>query len=206
MERNSIDEKDGDEPSFLYLEDERGDWGLCISLNEALVSYADEHGTHGFLREMTEKESVPAGERFVKKILAASLILLSLSACSGTAQPAVIASAVLSQTVTVAPTSSPLPPSQTPKPQPASEWQGLPIMPGAIAGEGDEEGYVFTVKATPQEVQEYYQRELGRLGWQLSAQENTGSSMMLSFMDSDSATLTISVLSNGEQALVLLAK
>jgi hypothetical protein len=78
-------------------------------------------------------------------------------------------------------------------------------MPGAIAGEGDEEGYVFTIKATPQEVQEYYQRELGKLGWRLFAQENSGSSLTLSFMDSTSAMLNISIISNGEEALVLLA-
>ena len=79
-------------------------------------------------------------------------------------------------------------------------------MPGAIAGEGDEEGYVFTIKATSQQVQEYYQLELGKLGWQLSAQENSGASLRLSYMDSSSTTLTVSILSKGEEVLVLLVK
>jgi hypothetical protein len=79
-------------------------------------------------------------------------------------------------------------------------------MPGAIAGEGDEEGYVFTIKATSQQVQEYYDLELGKLGWQRSAQENNGTSLMLSYMDSSSATLTVSILSKGEEVLVLLVK
>jgi hypothetical protein len=148
---------------------------------------------------------VPAWEGFVKLVIAASLLLLTLIACSGTAQPTPTATAAPTRTATTVPTSSPLPPSQTPEAPPISEWHGIPIMPGAIAGEGDEEGYVFTIKATPQEVQEYYQRELGKLGWRLFAQENSGSSLTLSFMDSTSAMLNISIISNEEEALVLLA-
>jgi hypothetical protein len=63
--------------------------------------------------------------------------------------------------------------------QPASEWKGIPIMPGAVAGEGDEEGYVFTIRATPQQVQDYYQLELGKLGWPSLAQGDGESSTML---------------------------
>jgi hypothetical protein len=43
-------------------------------------------------------------------------------------------------------------------------------MPGAVAGDGDEEGYVFTIKATPQQIREYYELELGKRGWQSSAE------------------------------------
>jgi hypothetical protein len=79
-------------------------------------------------------------------------------------------------------------------------------MPGAFAGEGDEEGYVFTIQATSQQVQEYYQLELARRGWQPSAQEGSGSSVLLSFTDSPAATLTVSILAKGEEVLVLLVK
>ena len=43
-------------------------------------------------------------------------------------------------------------------------WKGIPVMPDATSGEGDEEGYVFTIHATSQQVQDYYQVELARLG------------------------------------------
>ena len=79
-------------------------------------------------------------------------------------------------------------------------------MPGATAGEGDEEGYVFTTKATAQQVQDYYQVALGRLGWQLSDQETSNSSVLLSFTDSTAATLTVSILAKGDEVLVLLVK
>lgn len=142
----------------------------------------------------------------MKKVIAAHLLLLTLIACSGTAQsiPTVTEVPTQNATVTVAP--SALPHSQTPASQPIAEWNGIPIMPGARAGAGDEEGYVFTIQATPQQVQEYYQLELAKLGWQPSAQENSNSSLILSFLDSASATLTVSILSKGDEVLVLLVK
>ncbi len=142
----------------------------------------------------------------MKKVIAAHLLLLTLIACSGTAQSIPTFTEVPTQTATVTLAPSALPPSQTPASQPIAEWNGIPIMPGAIAGEGDEEGYVFTIKATSQQVQEYYQLELERLGWQLWAQENSGSSLTLIFMDSASATLTVSTLSKVDEVLVLLVK
>jgi len=140
----------------------------------------------------------------VKKLMVPGLISLILAACSNTVQLAPSATPTLS--ATSAPTASPLPPGETPEGQPASNWNGIPIMPGAIAGEGDEEGYVFTVKATPVQVQEYYQLELGKLGWQPFVQEAGDSSMMIIFMDGASATLTVSILSKGDEVLVLLVK
>jgi hypothetical protein len=92
-----------------------------------------------------------------------------------------------------------------PEGQPAAEWNGIPIMPNAIAGEGDEESYVFTVKATPQQVQEYYQLELGKLGWQLSVTGDGDSSLMM-FTNNASVTLTISLITKGDEVLVLLVK
>jgi hypothetical protein len=120
----------------------------------------------------------------------------------------------ITATVTQMLTLTPLPPSETPdavsglvpEGQPASDWNGIPIMPGAIAGEGDAEGYVFTIKATPQHVQEYYQLELGKLGWQPFAQSDGESSLMLIFVNSASETLTLSILSKDDEVLVLLVK
>lgn len=131
-------------------------------------------------------------------------------------QPSPTASPTLTLTVlpTLAPTNTFVPSTETPdavsallpEGQPASEWNGIPIMPEAIAGEGDEESYVFTVKATPQQVQDYYQLELGQLGWQPFATGDGDSSLMLMFTNSASATLTISIIAKGDEVLVLLVK
>ena len=145
----------------------------------------------------------------MKIVIAASLLLLTLSACSGTAQATPTLTVMPTKpppVKTITGTPSPLPSTETPEPQPTSEWNDIPIMPGAIAGEGDEEGYVFTIKATLQQVQEYYQVELEKLGWQLLSQEQSNSSITLLFTDNASVTLTVSIISKGDRALVLLVK
>jgi hypothetical protein len=155
---------------------------------------------------MVIKISSQIGEGNLKKVIMAHLFLLALSACLPSAGPTPAVPQAPTQVAAVTPIPSALPPSSTAESQFNAEWQGIPIMPGAIAGEGDEDGYVFTIQATPQQVQEYYQLELGKLGWQTSAQENSGSSLILSFLDGASATLTVSILSKGDQVLVLLVK
>ena len=145
------------------------------------------------------------------------LFLLILVACSNFIQPN--PTTVPTPTVTIIPTlvltNTSVPQTETPdavaaiapEGQPAAEWNGIPIMPDAIAGEGDEESYVFTVKATPQQVQEYYQLELGKLGWQpFATGDGNSSSLMLMFTNNASATLTITIIAKGDEVLVLLVK
>jgi hypothetical protein len=143
----------------------------------------------------------------VKKIVAAALLLLTLSSCADPAQPTpTVVTPIPTPAATATRTPPPVPAMETPTAQATSAWNGIPIMPGAIAGEGDEEGYVFTIRTTPAQVQEYYQLELGRLGWQSVSQEQGDSSLILLFMNNASATITVSIISKGDQVLVLLVK
>lgn len=67
-------------------------------------------------------------------------------------------------------------------------------MPGAIAGEGDDKGYSFTIKASPEEIQEYYEYELGKLGWTMfAAGQGTTQAILLIFMK-DGGTCSVSIL------------
>jgi hypothetical protein len=159
---------------------------------------------------------------FVKKSITVYLFLFVfiLTACSMPVQPPAALTPSVAATVgpvlmaTITPTYlGPLPTkmvdavaSLLPEGQPSAEWKGIPIMPNASAGEGDEEGYVFTVKATTQQVQDFYQAELGKLGWQPFGTGNRDASLVLMFTNSESATLTISIIAKGEEALVLLVK
>jgi hypothetical protein len=92
-------------------------------------------------------------------------------------------------TPTEPPTETPVPPTETSLPPtatslkptersslfglplpvgtPLSDWQGIPVMPGALAGEGDNEGYSFTTQALVDEVQNYYENEMTKIGWEL---------------------------------------
>jgi len=145
----------------------------------------------------------------MKKPIAVGLILLAfaLAACSSFPQPTPIPTLTFTaiSTSTLTPTSTPLPPTATPEGQPASEWNGIPIMPGAISGEGDDESYVFTIKATPQQIEEYYELELGKLGWQPFAQGEEDPSALI-FMNDASETLMVNMIAKGDEALVLLVK
>ena len=150
----------------------------------------------------------------MKKCIAVglSLFMLVAIACSSIAQlnPTTIPTFTITPRPVPTTNASFLSPTSAPPltgtPEALLEWEGIPIMPGATTGEGDEEGYVFIIRATPQEVQEYYQLELEKLGWQAFATDEDGSSLMLVFMNEASATLTISVIAKGDEVLVLLGK
>jgi hypothetical protein len=156
----------------------------------------------------------------LRKFIAATLFLFLLINCSAypgqtaTLAPLPVSTARLNATptfqltltapaATVTPLSASTP---TLDGESATDWDGIPIMPGAITGEGDEEGYVFTVRASSQQVQDYYQLELAARGWQSLSEENEGSARVLVFVDNASTLLTVRILTRGEEALVLLTR
>ena len=157
----------------------------------------------------------------MKNLIAATFFLLTLTGCSSYPEqtatptlspPSVTTSPIPTSTFTSTMT-APAPsetsqavPSPTLEGEPAADWNGIPIMQGAITGEGDEEGYVFTVEASSQQVQDYYQLELAALGWQSLSEEDEGSARVLVFIDTTSTILTVRILTKGEEALVLLTK
>jgi hypothetical protein len=82
------------------------------------------------------------------------------------------------------PTLTPVP-VNTSAPQPNSsqnensvlfEWQGVPIMPGAISGEQNEVGdYSFTTPVSSEDLIAYYELHMPELGWQQRSDIDTGS-------------------------------
>ncbi|MGE5777459.1 MAG: hypothetical protein ACM33V_14645 [Chloroflexota bacterium] len=144
-----------------------------------------------------------------KPIIAILLLALSVIACSGLAQ----STQAPVSTEPLAPVTPPPAEVQDalsalePEGEPASDWQGIPVMPGAIAGEEVEDGYSFTTRSTAQDVQQYYEVELGKLGWELFGQtEGKNSSQMLIFTNGDAETLSVSILVKSDELLVLLVK
>jgi hypothetical protein len=154
----------------------------------------------------------------VKKVFAAGVLIFVLAACSNFVQPT--PTPIPTQTFTAlptltpsrVPTHTPVPPTATPEivatrpGEAASEWNGIPIMPEATSGGGDAEGYVFTIQATSQQIQEFYEMELGKLGWQLFGTGDGSSSQMLIFTNEAAESLSINILTKGDEALVLLVK
>lgn len=159
----------------------------------------------------------------------AFIILLSLllSACSVSSTPE--PTATQNPTLTPAPTSTtapsvtpeptqtqtPLPPTPTldaiaalvPSGVPDAEWNGIPIMPGAIAGQGDSGGYTFTTKATPDEVVSYYELKMGGLGWTALATGGSGlgQNMMIIF-NKETAVISMSLIPTEDFLIVVFVK
>ena len=120
--------------------------------------------------------------------------------------PTATATPTLEPTETPAPTTTLTPtlkPTKTlstgvlpmPSGTPLADWEGFPIMPSAIAGDGDSSSYSFTVYAAVDEVQDYYANKMAALGWNLFAtgQGGTKGALMLIFMKG-TGTVSISIL------------
>lgn len=72
-----------------------------------------------------------------------------------------------------------------------TNWEGIPIMPNATEGEQvTPSSYDFTVKASAEEAQYFYETELGKLGWKmLSIQEDEESKSVIMVFSKDSKTV-----------------
>lgn len=118
-------------------------------------------------------------------------------------------------TFTPSPTKTRLPPTQTPSVSelplpvgtPAASWKGIPVMPGALAGEGDSTGYSFTIQAAAEEIQKFYTRELANLGWNLLANGTGTKNAVLMIFLQGTDTLSVSIFPQPTGVmLVLLVK
>lgn len=93
-----------------------------------------------------------------------------------------------------------------PKGTPEKEWNGFPIMPGALAGSGDAGSYRFTVKATVAEIKSFYDKELTAAGWVslTVGSSKTGASMLI--FTKDAQTFTVSIIPFEDLFIVMLVQ
>ena len=93
-----------------------------------------------------------------------------------------------------------------PQGAPIQEWNSIPIMPQATAGQEFSENntYSFKASATTKEVQDFYTEKLTALGWtqpfNLPVEEGGG----LLVFQKDSSTLTVTITSSEGSVVVLL--
>ncbi len=151
--------------------------------------------------------------KVISKIIIISVLVMALTSCSAfapkpTETPVPTATSLptltstseptITPTPTEEPTKTPIPPTKTPihptetlsalvlimpTGKPATNWEGIPVMPNAIAGDGDSKGYSFTIKTTSDEVQKFYEKAMGKLGWNMfAAGQGTTSAILLMFM------------------------
>ena len=90
---------------------------------------------------------------------------------------------------------------------PVSQWNDIPIMPQAAAGqEFSDSVYSFRVDASVDDVQAFYKDGLTTLGWKqdLSAQGGANGGLMFFTKDTNLLTITITQADEGGLVVVLL--
>jgi|SRR5215208_5771242 len=148
----------------------------------------------------------------MKKIITANLILVTFLSSACTPQPASISTPT--GTVVVLPTNAAFSPTEmhdlvadlVPQGAPLSEWNGIPIIPSAIAGEADAQGYRFMTAASREEVLSFYQRELSKLGWEMLGTGEGQAGALIMIFSADEDSLSISIFPNADTLLVVISK
>ena len=91
-----------------------------------------------------------------------------------------------------------------PQGTPVQVWREIPIMPQATAGqEFDGSTYSFKVNTTSKEVQDYYNAELPKLGWEELSLPTQGDALLMVY-SKGSSILTITVAPSETEIVVLL--
>jgi hypothetical protein len=96
--------------------------------------------------------------------------------------------------------------SLNPQGTPVQEWRGIPVMPEAVAGEefSASDTYSFRVNATAQEVQEFYNQELGAMGWEQPFEVPLEAEGGFLFFQKDNSVLTVFITPSEGSIVVLL--
>jgi hypothetical protein len=89
---------------------------------------------------------------------------------------------------------------------PAKEWNGIPIMPQATAGqEFNANTYSYKIGTVSQaDVQAFYSDKLKGLGWSSQFTAGTGAEGAVMLFSKDSSVLTITVVKADQDNVVLL--
>ena len=94
-----------------------------------------------------------------------------------------------------------------PQGTPVSEWNGIPVMPQATAGQEfkDSNTYSYKVDASVKEVQDYYKAELEKLGWNSSFSMPGNDTIAVEMFQKDSNFLTVTITERNGSVIVLLS-
>ena len=91
-----------------------------------------------------------------------------------------------------------------PQNPPLSEWNGIPVMPGAIAGDESDGLYGYTIKVDTKSVEEYYADKLSALGWSETFSMPSSSGMAILLYEKGNQFLTVTITTLDDHLLVML--
>lgn len=91
-----------------------------------------------------------------------------------------------------------------PQDEPLSEWNDIPVMPAATAGEESAGIYSYKADASVSDALEYYKAEMTARGWtEFFSMPDMGGGSLLSYQK-DNSLVTITITASGDGVLVLL--
>jgi hypothetical protein len=92
-----------------------------------------------------------------------------------------------------------------PEGTPVEAWEGIPVMPGAQAGEEQEGSYAFTVPVEKFEVQNFYETQMAGLGWTLvhTGTSEQGALILLFRKEAETATITVAPQPEGNLLILI---
>ncbi len=94
-----------------------------------------------------------------------------------------------------------------PQGEPVTEWNGIPIMSEATAGqEHDANNYSFKFSGTATEAQDFYNNAMGELGWSPMFSMPGDENGALLVFQKDGGILTITITAADGSVVVLLTK
>jgi hypothetical protein len=93
-----------------------------------------------------------------------------------------------------------------PQGTPVSEWNGVPVMSQATAGQEFPEAktYSFKVDATLKEAQDYYAAELEKLGWSTFFNMPADANGSVQVFQKDNSVLTVTIADTNGTVVVIL--
>ena len=92
-----------------------------------------------------------------------------------------------------------------PQGEPVSEWNGVPIMSQATAGqEHDANNYSFKFTGTTKEAQDFYEGQMSELGWSSTFSMPSDANGAVLVYQKDNKFLTITIVTSDAETVVIL--
>ncbi|MBV6394559.1 MAG: hypothetical protein HFACDABA_00125 [Anaerolineales bacterium] len=91
-----------------------------------------------------------------------------------------------------------------PQNPPLTEWNGIPVMPGAIAGDESPGLYGYTILTDVKAVEEFYAQHLPALGWSETFTMPNSSGMAVLVYQKGNQMLTVTITDMQDHLLVML--
>ena len=90
-----------------------------------------------------------------------------------------------------------------PQGTPVAEWNGIPVMPEAVAAEEVQALYSYKANVTSEAAAEFYTTRLPALGWDEQFNQPGDTTVIFYLKDSQSLTITITPLEDGSRLIWL---